>query len=131
MSEPVLDVVLTIPEGAQSKAKAVVDSGSFFTIVRQDVLPPGTTVARYAQTKILQTAKRGSQMQMIGETTLVIGIAGKEIVTHSAVCADLNRDMIIGAETMQSWDISIVNRNGSTEVLVGRDLHDPEITEID
>ena len=47
------------------------------------------------------------------------------------VSPDLSQEMIVGAGTMQKWDISIINRNGHTEVTVGRDMHDPDIIEVD
>jgi hypothetical protein len=39
--------------------------------------------------------------------------------------------MLIGAEMMQAWDICVRNVNGHTEVVMGRDLRDPDVQEVD
>lgn len=39
-------------------------------------------------------------------------------------------DMLIGAKTMQSWDITIRNSNGKTKVIVKHDMRDPEINAV-
>lgn len=131
MSKPVLDVVIITPEGARARAKAVLDSGSYYTIVREEIIPKRATVVRYPAPRVLGTAGRGGKIRMVGVIVLDVAIAGKQIHTDAFVSPDLNRDMLIGAGTMQAWDISIVNRNGSTKVVVGRDRRDPDITEVD
>jgi hypothetical protein len=47
------------------------------------------------------------------------------------VSNELGADMLIGAQTMQSWDISIINTKGNTKINVAHDMRDPEITEVD
>lgn len=131
VSKPILDVVLITREGLHARARAVLDSGSFFTIVRADVLPPTALVGQYKRPKVFKTARRGGKMRVTGEIILAIAIAGKEIRAASYVSQDLGREMLIGAGAMQEWDISIVNKNGSTRVVVGRDLNDPELTAIE
>ncbi|MBI2059133.1 MAG: hypothetical protein HYT87_05115 [Nitrospirae bacterium] len=63
--------------------------------------------------------------------TLVMTIGEKMIQDDALVSPDLGQDMLVGAGTMQKWDIIIRNRNGKTKVIVGRDMRDPEITEVD
>jgi len=42
----------------------------------------------------------------------------------------LSQEMLVGAGTMQKWDISILNRDGKSALSVGRDMRDPQITEV-
>lgn len=131
MSKPLLAVELTTADDRTSRAKAVFDSGSFYTVVRESVLPHGAPFARYRRPLELGTARRGAVLEMVGETILRIRIGRKVIRSAAYVARELSKEMLIGAETMQAWDISIVNRRGKTDVVVGRDMRDPEVTEID
>ncbi len=131
MTKPVVEVHLTTSDDRTSRAKAVVASGSFYTIVRESALPHGTPFARYRRPLPLGTARRGATLEMVGETILRIRIGRKQIRSAAYVARELSKEMLIGAETMQAWDISVVNRKGRTQVLVGRDMRDPEVTEID
>jgi hypothetical protein len=47
------------------------------------------------------------------------------------VSSNMSSDMLIVAKTMQAWDITIKNENGKTEIVIGHDMRDPEITEVD
>jgi len=38
--------------------------------------------------------------------------------------------MVAGVPTLEMWDISIRNRDGRTRVAVGRDMRDPDITDL-
>jgi hypothetical protein len=79
----------------------------------------------------LRAATRGSPLQIAGTAELLMRVGKKVIMDDALVASNLAREMIVGAGTMQKWDISIRNRNGSTRVVMGRDMHDPEITEVD
>ena len=46
------------------------------------------------------------------------------------ISPELGSDMLIGAQTMQSWDISIINTKGKTKINVKHDMRDPEINEV-
>ena len=131
MSKPVLDIAITTLDGRSRKIPAVLDTGSFYSLIRQDLLPSGTDLLRYPSRRIFRTAARGGKLGTIGATELIITICGKKILANVLVSSNLAREMIIGAGTMQMWDISIKNRNGKTRVIVGRDMRDPEITEVD
>ena len=131
MSKPVLDVEIRTPDDQAAKIKAVFDSGSFYTILREDKVPSPATVTRRKVPRILRAAAKGSTLTAIGDVSVVIAIGNREIDDVALVSPDLAQEMIVGAGTMQKWDISILNRNGHTEVSVGRDMRDPEITEVD
>jgi len=131
MSKPVLSIVITSGRRKSATVPAVFDTGSFYTIVRRNCLPPGTVVRPLPAPLQLRAATRGSRLRIAGTAELLIRVGKKVIMDDALVAANLAREMIVGAGTMQKWDISIKNRNGSTRVVMGRDMHDPEITEVD
>lgn len=131
MSKPILEVDLITPEDRQVRAKAVLDSGSFYTFVRKDVLPKGTKLVTYKKPQLFQTAGKTGSLSITGTTRLVVVIGNKMINVAAFVSPDLRSEMLIGAEAMQSWNITIRNRNGKTTIEVGHDMRDPEISEID
>jgi hypothetical protein len=131
MSKPVLDVRITTLDKKSATLKAVFDSGSFFSVIREEKVPAGANILREETPISFRTAATGGKLSVVGEVALVIAIHGREIRDTALVSPELSKEMLIGAGTMQKWDISIVNRNGRTDVEVGRDLSDPDITEID
>lgn len=131
MSKPILEVTLQSFGGQSSKARTVFDSGSHYTIVRESALPVGTQVMLYPSPKELRTAAQGGRLQIKGGTLLVFEIGGKMIQDEVMVSSDLSQEAIIGAGTMQKWDISLKNENGHTSVVVGHDMRDPDIIEVD
>jgi len=78
-----------------------------------------------------RAAAKVSKLSAIGELPLVLSIGEKKINDAVLVSPDLSQEMLVGAGTMQKWDITIINREDRTEVTVGRDMRDPEITEVD
>ncbi len=130
MSKPLQTVTLTSTDQRQRRVPALFDSGSFYTIVREDCLPSSKAVLRYKVPRQLGTASKGGKVTVVGVTFLVIGIGKKKINESALVAKGLSREMIIGAGAMQAWDITLHNRNGSTRVHVGHDMRDPEITEV-
>lgn len=131
MSKPVMNVMVRSMLGGRAKVRAVFDTGSHFSIIQKSKLPARTTVLGYARPERLKTAARGGRLEIIGTTVLYIQI-GKRVVRHEALISpDLSQEMVIGAGTMQEWDISVRNGGGRTRVTVGRDVRDPEVTEVD
>jgi len=131
MSKPVLPVTIMTSRRKSVSLPAVFDSGSYYTLIRQNCLPAGTPLEEFPPAKALRAAARGSRLRIAGAASLVITIGGKKIWDPALVSPDLTREMIIGARTMQAWDITIRNRNGRTTVVVTHHLGDPEITEVD
>lgn len=131
MSKPIVNVTIISTDEKKKDVPALFDSGSFYTIVRQDCLPSPKAVLYYKKPRSFGTAKKLAKVEILGETSFVIVIGKKMVNTHALISSDLSREMIIGAETMQSWDISIKNKNGHTQISVGHDMRDPEITEVD
>ena len=130
MSKPVLDATLITPEEKEIQAKVLVDSGSFYSIIRENLLPEGTSVIRYKTPREFGTAGQVGKVKITGTTYLIIKVGGKMIDESVCVCPDLKSNMLIGSGTMQHWDITLQNKNGKTEVIFGRDMRDPEITEV-
>jgi len=127
--KPVFPIKIISLNNTSANLNAVFDSGSFYTIIRADKLPADTTVIRQELT--FRTANKGGILQIIGKTILDILIGEKMIETQVLVSSELGSDMLIGAQTMQSWDISIMNSKGKTTINVAHDMRDPEITEVD
>lgn len=118
-------------QGRGVPARAVFDTGSFYTIVRRDRLPTGAHLERFSKAQKLRTAARGGELDIVGVAVLTMSIGNKTIRDTALVSERLASEMLVGAETMQKWDITIKNRNGKTKVIVSRDMRDPEITEVD
>ena len=130
MGKPILDATITTAEGKGAGVKVLFDTGSFYTIVRENVLPEGTAIIRYKPERELGTAGQEGKIRICGATDLIFSIGDKMIDDRALVSPDLRSELIIGAKTMQSWDITVRNQNGKTDVVVGHDMHDPEITEV-
>jgi hypothetical protein len=128
MSTPVLDVTVTTADEKSAIVKAVFDSGAYTSILREDKVPPGALVIPRTTPRTFRTAAQGGKLSATGELPVVLTIGKKMIHDVVLVAKDLSAELIIGAGLMQKWDISIVTRNGGTEVVVGRDMRDPENT---
>jgi hypothetical protein len=131
VAKPILEIKITTADGKSESVKAVFDSGSFYTILREDKVPAGASVIRRAQPRVFRMAAKGSSFFATGELPLVLAIGDRQVDDVALVSSDLHQEMLIGAGTMQKWDISIVTRGGRTEVAVGRDMRDPDIVAVD
>ena len=131
MSKPVLRVKITLVDGRSVTLPALFDTGSFYTLLRQDRLPAGAAVLNYRKAEFFRGAGRGNRLRVVGSTEVIVTIGKRKIRDTALVSPDLTREMIVGAGAMQKWDITVRNRNGSTRVLVGHDMRDPDITEVD
>jgi predicted aspartyl protease len=131
VSKPVLDVTIATPNRRRGRVKALVDTGSFYTLLREDCIPRGGAIFRFRRPDRLATAGSRGGLRVTGKTILIVDLAGKQIETEALLSPDLRREMILGAGAMQMWDITVRSRNGKTSVIVGRDRRDPEITEVD
>ena len=130
MSNPILNIEFITPEEKKGKAKALFDSGSFYTILREDKLPKNTKFETYKRKREFGTADKKGKIEITGTTRLIIKIGNKMIEASAFISPDLSTEFIIGAGTMQSWDITIKNKNGKTTVVVGHDMRDEEITRV-
>lgn len=123
-------MVTTLDDKSRT-VKAIFDSGSFHTILREDRVPAGALIERRMKPLQFKTAAQGGTLNVTGGILLVITIGNKMIEDSALVSPDLSQEMLIGAGTMQKWDISVMNQNGKTEIIVGRDMRDPDIIEVD
>ena len=131
MGKMLLDIEITSPDEKTATVKAVFDSGSFYSILRKDKVPKGAAFLRRKVPRSFRAAAKGNQLSATGELSLVMSIQGKQIDDLVLISPDLSQEMLVGAGTMQKWDISIVTRKGRTEIAVGRDMRDPDITAVD
>ena len=131
MSRPIRDVDIETYDELTAHVRAVFDTGAHISIIREDRLPKGTNVERRKNPIRLRTAGRGGTLEVVGGVILVMTIEGRMIQDEVQVSPDLSQEMLIGAKTMQAWDITIRNENGNTQVVVGKDLRDPDIQEVD
>ena len=130
MSKPIRDVLICTADGRKANVRAVFDTGSFYTIIRQDKLPRRAQFERLAKIETFGTAKRGARISMMGIVHIKIKTEGRWINGEAYVAPQLGSEMLIGAGLMQMWDISIRNKNGHTAILIGRDMTDPDIQTI-
>lgn len=131
VSKPILEVKITTPDERSMTVRAVFDSGSFYSILRADKVPAGAAILKRSRPRTFRTAAREASLSATGELPLVLQIGDREVDDVVLVSSDLSQEMLVGAGTMQKWDISIVTREGRTDVRVGRDMHDPDVTEVD
>lgn len=126
-----MEVVLTTRDEKSGYVKAVLDSGSFFSIIRKNKVPEGAQVVWWTSPQEFKTAAGGGKLKVIGELPLIITMDEKMVEDSVLISPELSQEMLIGAKTMQAWDISIINRDGETQIVVGRDIRDPDIIEVD
>ena len=131
MSKPVKNITITTSDEKSKEVSAVFDTGSFYTIVREDKIPTGAAILQMLNPKQFRTAGQTGKLNVTGDITLTMTIGEKMIQDSALVSPDLVSDMLVGAKTMQAWDISITNKSGKTEIIIGHDMRDPEITEVD
>lgn len=125
MSNPIIPSEIKTSEGNTARVEALIDSGAFHSLIREDKLPPGTLVTRLRVPKMFGTAETGGTLTAVGTVYLELHIENHDIDLLAFVAPKLSTDLIIGAGEMQKWDISIHNDNGHTTVHIGRDLNDP------
>ena len=130
MSKPVRQVTITTLDEKTGTANAVFDTGSFYSILRADKVPVGAAVLERKKPLILKAAAKDTRPTVTADVTLIVRLGDKEIVDMVSVSPDLSQEMLVGAGTMQKWDINVLNRNGRTEVDIGTDRRDPEVNEV-
>jgi hypothetical protein len=130
MSRPMQEIKITTADEKSATVRAVFDSGSFYTIVREDKVPGGGNVGRLKKPRTFRAAAKGASLSATGEVYLVLTIGDRQVDDVALVSPQLSQEMLIGAGTMQKWDISIVTRKGRTDVAVGRDMRDPDLNEV-
>ena len=130
MSKPVRQVTITTLDEKSGTVKAVFDTGSFYSILRADKVPEGAAVLERKKPLVLKAAAQDTRLTVTAEVVLIMKLGDKEIEDVVSVSSDLAQEMLVGAGTMQRWDISVLNRNGNTEVDIGTDRRDPEVNEV-
>src|SRR2546428_5412865 len=101
MSKPIANVKITTLEDRSAEASAVFDSGSFYTIIRENKVPEGAMITWRATPKEFNTAASGGRLKVTGGISMVISIGDKMIDDLVLVSPNLAQEMLIGAGTMQ------------------------------
>ena len=131
MSKPVREMEIRTKDGKKGVVTALIDSGSFYTLIRQNCVPKGAAVVRYAVPEKMGTAQKTGQVRAVASTEMVMILEGHPIKDTVMISPDLKREFIVGAKTMQAWDITIKNKNGDTKIVVGHDMNDPDIQAVE
>ncbi len=131
MGKPVREIKIRTKDGKKGVVTALIDSGSFYTLIRQDCVPNGASVVRYEVPEKMGTAKKTGQVRAVASTEMVMIVEGHPIKDTVMISPDLKREFIVGAKTMQAWDITIKNKNGHTKIIVGHDMNDPDIQAVE
>ena len=126
--KPIVPIKIFSLNKTSKNVNAVFDSGSYYTIVRTDKLPDNTNII--GEHQFFGTANKKGRLKIIGETILIISIGKKMIKSEVLISDELGSDMLICAQTMQCWDISIINKNGKTKINIEHDMRDPEINAV-
>ena len=135
MGKLILDIRTTSPDDKSATVKAVFDSGAFYSILREDKVPKGAAILKRKVSMSFGAAAKGSKFSATGELSLVMSIRQAtrpegQINDIVLISPELSQEMLVGAGTMQKWDICILNRDGKSALSVGRDMRDPQITEV-
>ena len=77
--KPILHIEIRTPDHLAETVRAVFDTGSFYTIVREDKAPSPASVVRRKSPRTLKAAARGSQLTAVGEVSLVLSIGDRQI----------------------------------------------------
>ena len=131
MSKPVQEIPIRTFDGKAGRVLALFDTGSYLTLIRQDCVPAGATITKYKKLETLGTAKKTGKLKIVACMNLVLDVNGHPIRDEVLITPDLKREFILGAKTMQGWDITIKNKNGHTTIHVGRDLNDPDVQAVE
>lgn len=127
MSKPIVKMDIETTDARKASVHAVVDTGSFYTIIRESCLPRGARIEKFKKNEVFGTARRGAELVIVGVLHLKMRVNGHWISGEARVAPDLGSEMLVGAGLMQMWDISVHNKNGHTTLHVGRDMNDPDI----
>src|SRR3990172_8026179 len=101
MSKPIKEIVVTTPDNKSDRVLAVFDSGSFYTILRDDKVPKGASILKRAIPREFKAASKGSKLVATGEVSLVMTIGEKMVDDVVLISPDLAQEMLVGAGTMQ------------------------------
>src|SRR3990172_11275412 len=118
MSKPIKRITLTTNDRKSVEVNAVFDTSSFYSIIREDLVPSPNMIARYSSPDKFGNATKGGHLSILGTVNLTMTIGKKMIQDEARVSPQLRSDFILGAKTMQSWDISIKNKKGNTKITI-------------
>jgi len=130
MSNPIQNLEIETIDKKTKSVNTLFDSGSFYSIIKQDCLPLSEYIVYYPDPEIFGTASENGTLEITGSVELIVSINSKKIKETIYIAPNLSKEMIIGSKTMQSWHITIDNSNGKTTISVDKDMNDPDITSV-
>lgn len=95
------------------------DSGARRSVIRKDAAEKIASLQKSLLRRTFTLADNKTQIHSEEVTVLWITIDGKTIDDEFYVVSDLSRELIVGASTMQTWDILLDLKN--EKVTVGVD----------
>ena len=79
MSKPIRTIKVKTMDGKKTVVEALINTGSFYTIIRQDRVPSGAKVISYSKPEKLGTAKKSGQVRVVASAEMIIEIEGRPI----------------------------------------------------
>ena len=76
MSKPIRKIKVTTMDGKKAAVEALIDTGSFYTIIREDCVPPGAKVIKYRTVEKLGTAKKSGQVRIVASAEMILDVEG-------------------------------------------------------
>ncbi len=84
------------------------DSGATHSVIRKDIAEELFSINRFTEPEEVGTAKKGGRMQSIGTVAFHTRLDNCEITDQALVVDELRSEMIIGASTLQKYEIKML-----------------------
>jgi hypothetical protein len=104
----------------QTKAEVLFDSGARRSVIRRDIAEKIATIVKFPIPFKFYLADGTTQVETNLVADIMVSIDNSIIFDQFPILDKLSREVIIGANTLQSWEIILDARNES--ITVGVDL---------
>ncbi|MBI4711911.1 MAG: retroviral-like aspartic protease [Planctomycetes bacterium] len=109
----------------QVKAEVLFDTGVRRSVIRKDIARKVTPLVNLPSPMAFRLAESKTELKTNLVTNIILRVNGRIIQDQFYVLEKLSREVIIGADTMQSWEIKLDPKNES--IKVGVDAHRIEL----
>src|SRR3989304_2512662 len=96
MSKPIKKIIITTVDEKSAEINAVFDSGSYWTIIREDKIPAGAAILKKTNPESFRTAAPGGKVEISGYIELIMQIGDKMIQDSAHISPNLFSDMLLG-----------------------------------
>jgi hypothetical protein len=107
------------------KAEVLFDSGARSSVVRKDVAEAVATLHTMKKPKVFGLARKGALMECRQSTVFDIRIGKKLVDGRFYVVENLSREVVVGADFLQNWSITLVPKE--EEIILGGDPDNIEL----